>query len=226
MKNTCYIVLFTVLSIASSCRKENSDLTNSAGGTSADSYYPTTKGSEWTYRATTSGSSTTMTSTQIMSGATATYNNQTYYESIATIANNPTTAKSFVYAANNTYRIRSTTLAYGVSVELEFLRANAAIGDTWTTPANDAGKVNGIDARVKSTMKEKNISKVVNGKTFNNVIHSTVELQYNMSGGFETAATYEIYAAKGIGVILIDSNIDLYGMTMNSKSELISYTIK
>src|SRR5437763_1497490 len=73
------------------------------------------------------------------------------------------------------------------------------------------------------TIMEKGISRSINGRTFNDVIHTKVEVQYDYGTGFQTFVTYDFYLAKGVGLIESDSN------TLDSFFEtetLFEYTIK
>ena len=74
-----------------------------------------------------------------------------------------------------------------------------------------------------NTIKEKNTTKVVNGKTFTNVIHTQVDLQYDLGGGFQSVAVYDIYLAKGVG--MIESDTSIQGSPYDV-STLTSYSIK
>jgi len=226
-----YLIIFLFLAATlTSCRKDNSAFvgpsSGTAGGSQSESYYPVEKGTERTYRLTDDISNTTITSVETSTGNKKTFNNESYSEVSTKLNNSPTLSKSYIYEKDGVYRFRGETLAYGIELQFEYLNTNVAVGGTWTKPVNESGTVNGAPARIVCTMAEKNISKVVNGKTFNNVIHTTVDLQYDLSNGFETVATYEFFSAKGVGIIEIDTEMDFFGFKSTSKTELMSYTIK
>ncbi|MGV3510030.1 MAG: hypothetical protein ACO1N7_12135 [Sphingobacteriaceae bacterium] len=216
------VLLFTI----SSCRKDNSTFVNqtSSGGQQSSSYYPVTKGSERTYIATTGN--TSIKSKETITGVTAEFNGKTYYEVVVKVEGYADENKGYYYEGNNTYSLRSTSLVHGITIDMEYMNDKEAIGYSWTKTITPNGKINDIPARIIGTIKEKNISKTVQGKVYNDVIHTTVELQYDYFSGFEKAATYEFYNAKGIGTILVESTIDTFGFVLTSKTELLSYQIK
>jgi hypothetical protein len=212
------LILFTAVAVLSSCKKDSDTEKLS------ESYLPNAKDTQRTYVVTSGTSSYTYTET--MSGVTTVLDGATYYEAISKPSNSSTTSKSYYYENDGVYRVSGTTLQAGISVNFEYLQVNTAVGATWTKNVNASGSINGVPARIVGTMKEKNISKEVLGKTYKDVIHTTIELQYNMGSGFETSATYDFYSAKGVGPISINSSIDYFGIKMSSKTELQSYSNK
>lgn len=112
---------------------------------------------------------------------------------------------------------------YGINIELHVGNDTKAAGYSWTTTPTADGLVNGFPARMINTIKEKGISKVINGKTFNNVMHTQVDLQYDVGTGFESYSIYDLYLAKGIGMIESDTGIS---GTIYDKETILSYNIK
>ena len=98
-----------------------------------------------------------------------------------------------------------------------------AVGDTWTTTPTDNGTISGFPARTVNTIKEKGITKVVNGKTFTDVIHTQVDLQYNLGSGFTSTALYDFYLAKGVGMIETDTSVS---GNIYEKETITDYSIK
>ncbi len=187
----------------------------------SDSYFPVTSGSTWTYNdAVVGGSTGTLAIT--MTGATSVINNKTYYVASSNSSTRGTTT-GYYYSANHVYAVRATNAAAAVTIELQLGDDSKAVGDTWTTTPTDNGTVSGFPARMVSTVKEVNVSKVVNGKTFNNVIHTQVDLQYNLGSGFQSTSVYDIYLAKGVGMIENDTSI---GGAAYETETLTSYTVK
>ena len=56
------------------------------------------------------------------------------------------------------------------------------------------------------TMVESNFSREINGKTYNNVIHTSVDVQEAFNGYYMSIQTYEFYFVQGIGLIEIDKS--------------------
>lgn len=172
---------------------------------SSDSYLPVTSGSSWSYNDVVNG--TTSQVTLSMSGATTVFNNKTYYN-----GNSNSTSKGastgYFYAANHAYALRAAAGSVaGLTLELQMGNDAQAAGYTWTTTPSDNGSINGVPAQTVNTIKERNVTKVVNGKTFTNVIHTQVDLQYDLGTGFQSVAIYDFYLAKGVGMIETDTSI-------------------
>lgn len=187
---------------------------------SSDSYFPVTSGSTWSYNDVVNGANNTLTIK--MTGATSVFNNKTYYQATSTSSANGTTI-GYYYAANNTFAIRATNTAAAITIELQLGNDAQAVGYSWTTTPTDNGTVSGFPARTINTIKEVNITKAVNGKTFTNVIHTQVNLQYNLGSGYQSTALYDFYLAKGVGMIETDTSI---GGAAYEKETITDYTIK
>lgn len=198
-----------------SCKKDKgespSDDTNTK--TTSDTYQPLTTGSTWKYVE--SGDTTTHTIT----GATQVFGGKTY--TTVEAKSKAGTDHAYYYVKDHVYILRQTLSGYG-DIAFTYLNDTAKVNATWTANVTDGGTLGGIPARMIGAIAQKGISKAVNGKTYTNVIHSTAQLQYNL-GGYTTLATYDFYAAKGIGLIEIDASS--FGFTTSS-IKLASYQIK
>ena len=194
-----------------------------SGTSSSDSYQPVSTGSTWTYNNQVLGIAD-YTSTIKMTGATTTINGNKYYAYNMTSAQLGA-ATGYYAQGGNMYRSRGTSLQAGVTVDMLYLDNNKAVGTTWTDKINDSGTVNGVPGRFVGKILEKNISKTIGGHTFNNVIHVTLDLQYDYAqgGGFETVMTYDYYVAKGVGLIEMDAS--LLGNVF-SRENIVTYDIK
>jgi len=186
--------------LAAGCSKKN----NPGPSASADSYLPVSSGSTWTYNDVVGGSASQLTIT--MTGGTSVINGKTYYAGTSASSTRGTSTGYF-YAANHSYSFRATSAAVNITIELQMGNDEQNVGYTWTTTPTDNGTINGVSAKTVNTIKEKNISRTVNGKTFNNVIHTQVDLQYDLGTGFQSVATYDIYLAKGVGMIENDTSV-------------------
>lgn len=189
---------------------------------SADSYQPITKGSTWTYSIALTGQNYTTTGT--MTGDRAIFNDKTYYTIAATTTlQGAASGSSYFYSSPHVYSNRGTSVVANVTLEMPYLIDTVAVGHTWTAKANDSGTINGTEGRFVGTMVERNITKTVVGKTYSNVMHTQIDLQYNVQGTFESFGTYDYYIAKGVGVIQLD--VSAFGLTI-SNEVLTSYSIK
>ncbi len=212
-----------------SCKKDT-DVPEIDGADNPDNisesanYQPVTKNSYWKNEA--DFGTAIETETVTMTGNTKLINNKTYYEAESVIGKAATKSLAYYHHSNHIYKVRSTSLIYGVTVEFEYLNDTAKVGYTWTRSVTDNGKVNDIPARLVSKIKAVGLTKIVNGKTFKNVIQTEMKLQYNMTGAFETSGTYDTYIAKGVGIIQINSDLDFMGIKMTSSTKLKEHSIK
>ena len=83
--------------------------------------------------------------------------------------------------------------------DITFIKANLPVGGKWTDKlANPLGQ----EVNYNSTIVEKGISRTLNGKTYNDVIHVNTETGVNAPGfGFIATNSTDYYFAKGIGLI-------------------------
>jgi hypothetical protein len=185
--------------------------------TTSGTYQPVTSGSYWIYKNVQNGTTDTVKTS--LDGNTQDVNGTTFYEGSTLYYSSGISTMGYLSNSNHIYIDRSTT---GVTVNLYYLNDTTAVGHSWTAAINETGSVNGVPGQVVGTIVQKGISKVVNGKTYTNVIHSSMLLQYDFGSGFATSATYDFYAALNVGIIEIDSQTT--GLT--SVETLMSYQIK
>jgi hypothetical protein len=227
-----FMTAVTIL-LATSCQKEIEDPLftensnpNPTTGNTAGNYQPTTKNSYWKYKITSNYEP------ERTSMYTATATKQT----IGTIPYDVFTNSPAASGFENTYlgqknhnhfnlvKGASPNTGALVDIALLYLNDTASVGYKWDY---DAGQANGIAAKTLGVVLEKNISLTIEGKTFKNVIHTQVELQYEVPGfGFMTFITYDNYIAKDIGIIRIDALSDAMMGGVHSTSDLIEYSIK
>lgn len=221
--NLCLLGLLSALFI-SSCKISEPVFPESNFGnapSTADTYQPVTKGSFWKYQAIVGNIQDTSTNT--ITGATATFNNKNYYVTNS-VSHAAGSNNGYYYAADHKYMLRSSTIASGITLEFYYLNDTMAVNHTWTAPLSDNGLVNGVPGRVVGKVMEKGINKTVGGKAFSNVIHTQIDLQYDLLGtGFQSITLYDYYVAKGIGIIKIETSA--MGVLVGS-SDLIDYSIK
>jgi hypothetical protein len=200
MKKILPILILGGAMLIAGCSKKN----NPGPSASADTYLPVSSGSTWTYNDISGGSTSQLIVT--MTGGTSVINGKTYYAGTSA-SSTKGTSTGYFYSANHSYSLRATSATANITLELQMGNDEQNAGYSWTTTPTDNGTVDGVAAKTVNTIKEKNVSKVVNGKTFNNVIHTQVDLQYNLGTGFQSVATYDIYLAKGVGMIEIDTSV-------------------
>lgn len=191
--------------------------TGGTGITSSNSYQPTTNGSKWVYASTTQGEITVT-----MNGNHSTIGGRTYadYDAVSQIAINGTSPGYFYYNNHLYINRHDSFLNLGVDDE-PYLNDNVQVGGTWNAPA--ISLTPGMTSSYIGTLKEKGITKTVNGVSFSDVYHTHLDLKLT-SGGFSTiAGTYEYYIAKGVGIIEIDASV---GNTLAVSETITSYDIR
>jgi hypothetical protein len=230
IKNYTPFLILLTLSISYSCKKAQYDYpgelakTTSAPADTSKGYSPVTANSYIKYRIVTGTGVDTTTNTA--TGTTTTINNK-LYSVVAINSLTYGTSPGYYSNINHVYTARATDHVSGVTLELEYLVDNIAVGATWTAPVTDNGTVKGYPAQILGKITGKNISKTVSGIPFNEVTHTTLQLQYDVGGGFITLGSFEYYIAKGIGIIEIDSSVVIPGSApTNSVSSVIAYNIK
>ncbi len=212
-----FSVIVSSLIIFSGCSKELSVETkqDSIGVTVDTSYQPMEAGSTWIYQ----DSATLDTSLLTAIDSQVNINSKIYTLFNLQVAGQ---TKDEYFAINN-----HDYYAYGdfgdglLTIELLYLNDTASAGYNWQTPA---GTINGYPAQVQGQIIAIGITMTVAGKTYTNVVHSLVDLQYNYGSGYTTYATYDYYVAKGVGIIRIVTNFPTIGFS--EELNLISYSIK
>ena len=229
---------FLIASLATGCGKEMSIDTNGGGtgtgtgpgtgGGSTDpgTYQPFSKNSYWKYKQTgTFPGETTITST----GQTRTVNGIPcgVFNSTSTIT--PGTSEGFFGVKDHNYFtvLKGASPNTGAIIDVTFLYLNdtASVGYTWD---HVAGTGNGFKALTPGKVLEKGITITVEGKSYTDVTHTQIDLQYELPVlGVVTFATYDYYVAKNIGIIKVDSQGDvMWGGGLSSEMNLIEYSIK
>lgn len=199
------------------------DTGTGTGGTGSTSYtyQPVTTNSYWKYKYT---AGYTGESSGSISGKTVTNNGVVYYE-ISSAVN--TTAKSYYGIKDRNYYMKaagvSPSTGAPVDLYIHYLNDTASVGYTWNT---DAGSGNGFKAYIDGEIKERDLTLTVQGKTYKEVIHSSVVLSYDILGTIMSFGGYEFYVAKNIGVVKLESIVGFPGASTTIVQELVDYTIK
>ncbi|MDB5252760.1 MAG: hypothetical protein JWP27_1929 [Flaviaesturariibacter sp.] len=189
-----------------------------APSTAANSYFPLTQGSWWTYDDA-AGDSTIVTV-----NGTATLSTKLYTRFITTDDSGTGLDTSYYRkdaATNNFYQYvdlndlsggGQITFAAGTPSEMLFLKETLTTGATWN---NDyTGTASGIPLviRIKFTCVNAAATATYGGVTFNNVYKVTAMVQINAAGtGFQDQGDQlTFYYAKGVGLINFNDGIDDY----------------
>ncbi|HJV19153.1 MAG TPA: hypothetical protein VJ552_04675 [Sediminibacterium sp.] len=186
-------------------------------GSSATDYLPVTEGGWIRYGLdpalplTNGGSLDTFRTT--VTNITTTFNGNLYrlYETT------PTYEALFFSKTNNKYLSKGTpefdliyvydTIVNNATIEYEYLRANAAVGETWESPALRAGASNGTavvygQAKLKFTILANNETATYLGLSFNNIIRLKREMWFQPDNGNNQVVLFaEISYARGIGML-------------------------
>ena len=197
----------------------------------ANSYFPETFGSNWKYRDSIYGEATDSvhifgpridTVTYTMTGATTNFNSDICYNvDVVSKLNGHSTA--YFHVDNHLNSLMESAVPYGLT-DLQLLRDTMSVGFSWTFSPTNNGVLNNYPVKAINTIVEKNINKIVNGITYPNVIHTSINLQVNINGaGFHNIANYDFYLAKGFGLIEKDANF--YGL-LNETKTLLIYNVK
>lgn len=223
--NLSLLIFFASLFLIS-CQKEvstelGSQTGSSTGGNgSKSSYSPTTLGSWWKYKDTTTGSVSTST---IVKG-TKTVNSVVYAAMVSDVS---TVDTGWIASPQPNYYIYAKGVSpnTGASYDILFhyLNDTASVGYNWQYTA---GQGNGFTAYIQTTIIERNITMSVAGKSYSNVMHTRLVWTYDIYGSSLDAMMYDYFIAKGIGIIKVRSE----GLTLLSGfkacSDLVDYSIK
>lgn len=218
MKKYLLIILPLIALCYAGCKKDAPK--GNGAPPAADSFLPVTAGSSWTYFIHTKYSSDTV--TVKMSANNVTMNGKKYYTAIANSERFGSSGIYF-YEANHVYAIYDFNNYANAILELQLYNDTATINHGWISSPTDNGKVGNTPIRTVSTIVDKNGTKVFSGKTYTNVIHTTVDVQYDLGAGYESTYVYEYYLVKGIGIIGYTAT----GLGESLENEgIISYDIK
>jgi hypothetical protein len=217
MKRNLLIILAALVLFFTSCKKDPANMTP----LSADSYFPVTAGSTWRYFDI-KQDGTTDTITRKATGATTVFNGKTYYN-VSSKSTESGAGTEYYYAANHIFSMRALNAYAGTTVDLKLFNDTVSVGTNLISEPTDNGMIGNVPVRTISTVVEKNITKTVGGKTFNNVIHTQVDFQYDFSEGYGTSFIYDFFLAKGVGII--ESQLTILG-SVYEEEIILDYSVK
>jgi hypothetical protein len=221
------LICFSCSIIFFSCQKEielsdpSQGTGGSGSGSTAASYYPLTKDSWWKFK----DSLTGVISDGKVLNRTKNINGIVYTAIVPVSAPAPDTAW-FAAPRPNYYITQKGASPSGsmYDVVFHYLNDTASVGYSWQYTA---GHGNGFTAYVKTTIMQKGISMTVAGKNYTNVIHTKLDLSYNVLGTVMDFGSYNYFIARGIGIIKIRSEFSVMGMPMlQTAADLLDYSIK
>lgn len=220
MKRSVLFLLVFAMAVTS-CKKSNDSVNNPE---SRDSFQPVTKDSYWKYKVT---GMFNFESSIKATGKSTVLNGINY--SIMSATGGSVKADSYYGFRDGSYftRVQGVEPNSGATFDLNmlYMKDNAKPGDKWT---NDAGQGNGFAAKTPGEVIATGLTMTVAGKTYKDVVHTRVILQYILPEiGTVNSAYYDYYVVKGIGVIRVDVNTSSDPeFDPLSVSELVEYQIK
>jgi hypothetical protein len=179
-------------------------------------YQPLEAGSSWVYQDSATGVTTTLSATD-----SDTIVNGQSYTVFHALSGGQTADQYFSISSHDYFSFG--VFGYGLpSVVSLYLNDTASAGYNWQV---SAGTFNGYPAQIQGQIIDTGLIVTIGSNTFPNVIHSQVNMQYNVGSGFQTPyATYDYYVAKGVGIIKIQLSIP--SVPLQATLNLVSYSIQ
>lgn len=230
-----FYILVTIVFFATSCQKElffdkapaiiDTILTTPIADTS---WQPGAKNSYWKYK---SDNATADVTVLTNTGNTQDVNGKLFYIFEATkngiVTNNALFAKqNMQYELRNVFTHFELVQPRVYSNIVYLINDTAKTGDTWEYDAGMAS--NNLPSKISGEVVAKGFSTIVNGKNYNNVLLTKVNIWYQIhaQGGYENYQSYYFYLVRGVGIIKARS-VSTGGAsnTFNISDELVEYKI-
>ena len=209
----CCSALLIAIVFFTGCSKDDS----AGGSTAAADFGPLTANSTWTYQ-NNPGSSFTVTATNRDTVALG----KTYRVLLNSSGSNLYLGKS----GSAYYRFGSIGDLGLPAVEELYLKDDQPVNATWqmTQAFTAPGIPLPLTANLNYSLKEKGATRMVSGKTFNNVIKVRLDLSIV---GLGSIGGGDFYYAEGVGLIENTINVNVPGQAaINQSQVLTSYSIK
>jgi hypothetical protein len=196
-------LLFSIIS----CSKKSGDTPAPPASTN---YINTSSASSWNYHQIDSAKSTPVNSDYTITSTAmdTSINTRTYH----VYSNSAGGNQYFNLSGNNYYQFDSLPagLGQGVFEEL-YLKDNAAVGTTWTQTQTVmvTGSPVPVPVLLSFTIAEKNISRMVNGTNYTNVIHVSATISSSLIPAASLTSSINTYYAPNYGLIESSTKINL-----------------
>lgn len=208
--------LFTVKFDTTTCTVAVTVLpAGSTGG--SGTHFPLTANSWWSYQ--TSASTNPNDSIKTVNVSTASFGGNTYRMFVDSALGEAQDSLYFRQDGNNYYEYTSVDAYFGIPFDNEqkgdilFLKEALQNGDTWSSAEysgtiTNQGTSQNITLKYTYTCSDNNATKVVNGKTFNNVYVINFKPQVSVAGApyIDIGLVWTAYYAQNIGLIYEEYN--------------------
>lgn len=209
-----YFLAITLTVLFISCKKSGTDTTPAA-----EKFMTYSAGSTWNYQQVNNiPPVTTTTFSRVSTNRDSSIGSRSYHVFI----NSSTSASEYYGNSGNdyyTYQKLADALG-GTKVENLYLKDNADVNVTWSQPYNISFSGVPLVVTVTNKIKEKGISKTVNGISYTNVIH--VETTLAVAGIPSSALVTDIqfYYAPKTGLIESTNKVTLNYMGINNQTDI------
>lgn len=208
MKNFPFVLL-VLFFIGISCKKD------STAPEQSEKYMDLAPGNTWTYE--TQNNITSTTSTNIV---TSTTRDSVIIGKIYHVFTNSNGGANDYYniTGNDYYTFRNLGLTTGnLTVVSLYLKDNAAVGTSWGQTENIpvSGFQSPVPVTFTNSILEKGVNRVVNGKTYNNVIHTSTTISISGLPPGSITTDIQAYYAPKVGLIESKNKINFPLLTIN-----------
>jgi hypothetical protein len=211
MKRIIFVLVSLSVILLQSCSKDSNPVNNSDTGiNNANSYFPLVNGSTWFYNSRGLGQFTN----KVVGDSTVA--GIAYKKIEAKTGSNPNVAYSCVRGVGSGANMPKAD-PNGVIRDVVFVKDGLKIGDTWTYKSNDSNQ----ESFYEYNCTQVGIEKVVQAKTYSDVICVESVIGFNFQGRRIVAGTLTTYYAKGIGMI---EQTSMSSSGSSDVVQLISYT--
>lgn len=217
------LLFYSIFLFAISCKKKENPVTPSQ-----DNYLSTSSGSTRNYHQVDSSSSNPVNTTYTLTSTSrdSSVNGKTYHVFTNSTGNN----QYLNVSGSDYYQLDSLPAGFGTGIfERLYLKDNAAVGTSWSQSLTV--NLQGVPVPVTLTysIAEKGITKIVNSKTYSDVIHVTATISSTLIPSASLVTNINSYYAKKYGLIESSTKINLnylgFVENVNIRMDLVSANI-
>ena len=213
-----FIYLFILVFFAA-CSKEDVDpgvdTTELNNQVTTCQYAPYTTGSTFVYEQSLNGSTTTATWTV---GNSQMINGKQFVEISGFLGTNGNNS-SFFNCENGEYTVYDNNVpTLNGALELIYMKENVSPNTTWTETISQSANGINYNTKYEFTYVSLDATRMVNGITYNNVIHIHLDSSTNPFGYYTPFSSDDYYWAEGVGLIEYIGSF--------SEMKLVSYDIQ